>query len=169
MSTNFLPEKVVRTRGDGNGGYFSEIYTLESWTNLSLIGLFLVVFFIASLLPFVALILLLGYCSAIYDRQVPFWYNIFSLIASGYFLYDFHRGWYLSKFVKDFGSEGMLYFELNLNAGLILAHLVLLFIGSVIYDFVEKNNFLLTIVVGIMLFIFYHIGAGVVNSMLIKP
>lgn len=158
---SIFPEKVVRTRGTSDGGFFSEIYSLDSWVNLGLLGFCIALLFFIVGAPIISSVLVLLFCVDIDQYEKPHSLNIVGILLSVYLLIDIYKGWVMSflfSFIFDSQDiEKIIY----INCASIFTNLFVLIFADTIFNLSGKSNFISFIYISAILFISYQISSSI--------
>lgn len=140
---NLFPEKIIKTRDSEGKSVFSEVYTFQSWGNLTILEWVFILIIGALVGPFFSLLLLVFYC--LDAQKTPIIYNVMGILASIYIILDINFDWFLTFVMKLIFTPKELHQIMCLNASLLITHSLLLFIGDSLFDVSGKNKFWLFI------------------------
>jgi hypothetical protein len=160
-NTNIFPEKVVRTRSTGDGGFFSEIYSLETWANLGILGFCIALFFLTAISPLISSLLALLFCLDIDSDDKPIQLNIIGIILSVYLLVDINKEWVMSFLYNFVFNPQEFQNVIHINCASIFTNVLLLIFPNLIYNLAFKNKFICFLYVAIILLITYNLAGGI--------
>ena len=159
--SNLFPEKIVRTRSTGDGGFISEVYTLEAWGNLGCLGICISLFIFTAVLPAVSSILALLFCIDIDRSDRPHSLNIIGILLSIYLLIDIHNDWLISFLFKIVFEPNEIKDIIYVNCASILVNILILFFSDSIYELAGKNKFISCLYIAISIFLIYLIAGRI--------
>jgi hypothetical protein len=160
-NSNIFPEKVVRTRGTGDGGFFSEVYSLESWANLGLLGACIALFFLTAISPLISSFLALLFCIDIDQDEKPIQLNLIGILLSAYLLFDIYKGWVMSFLFNFIFNAEEVQNIIHINCASIFTNVLLLIFPNFVYYMAFNNRFLSFICVAITLFVTYQLAGSI--------
>jgi hypothetical protein len=136
---SIFPERFVRTRNSDGSTSNSEIYTLESWSNLGCLGVTIVLFVLALIGPFLPAVILLYYSyKIIYDS---FFLPIVSFFVASYFLYDIHKKWIINDLICTIYSVDFLNDVKAIAISSIIISIAYIFWNNLFYKICFSNRF----------------------------
>jgi len=163
---SFLPEKIVRTNNGGTS-IISEIYYLDSWVNLNLIGFFILLFFLVLLAPAIAALLLLFYCIDI-NSDETIGLNIFGILISAYLIFDIHKNWFMKCLMSIIYDDKDMHQVVYFNGAMLLANLVGLIFREAIFDLAGRNKYLSFLYMVVISIFCYLISQFIFSNNIIK-
>lgn len=155
---SIFPEKIVRTRGTSDGGFISEVYTLEAWGNLGCLGICILLFIFTTVLPAVSAILALLFCIDIDRSDRPHSLNIIGILLSIYLLIDIHNDWVISFLFNVVFSPNEMERVIHINHASILTNILVLIFSDLIFNLSGKNNFVSFLIISAILFASYQLS-----------
>lgn len=163
---SIFPEKVVKTRGSNGTSFTSEIYSLESWTNLNILGFAIISFFVLSFIPLLAALMLLLFCIDIDSDNKPYFLCVLGILISFYILVDINNGWIISKIIIFFYDKQRMHYVISLNIASLITSVVLLIFSNTIFFMSVKNNFISFIYIAVIFFIAYIFSDTVLTNII---
>ena len=163
---SIFPEKIVKTRGSDGTSFTSEIYSLENWANLGILGFAIAAFFILSFIPLLSALMLLLFCMDIDSDDKPYGLCIFGILISFYILVDINNGWIVSKILHFFYDKDKMHYVINLNLASLITCVVALIFSNTIFFMSAKNNFISFIYIAVIFFIAYLFSDAVLSNII---
>ena len=155
--SNIFPEKIVKSTKTSSG-FFTEVYSLEAWSNLTLIKFILIILVFFLVLPFVSMILLLMFCHDMNRTEKPYGLLIISLLGSLYLLFDIANNFIVSTLISLFYNIEKLHSIVYLNMSVVLTSLILIFFSDEIFKICGSKRRLAAAFIAITLFLGYHLS-----------
>lgn len=163
---SFYPEKIVRTTSYGNGNSISEVFSFQSWGELTMGAFlfFLCIFVLVS--PAISALILLFYC--IDAHLEPIEYNIFGLIISIYILIDIRNQWVMNFLLNLFFDKKEMQLVVYINGATAIVHLLYAFLGELVFLFALRSKFIFFIYTLVITYVAYLIAKFIFIYNIIK-
>lgn len=162
-NVNILPEKIIRTKDRNGKSIWSEVYSLDSYSDLGFVGLIAILAVTLVIFPFFSSLCLLAYVIDMHLDNRPIYYNLIGFIVSVYLLIDMHNRWLISLLMSVFSSAKELDIAKTLNITLALTHVLVLILGNVIYKLSGENKFISFLCIGVLVLMSYLLSDSVYN------
>jgi hypothetical protein len=163
---SLFPEKIVRTRGSDGTSFTSEIYSLETWTNITFMGFFVVLFFAMAIVPILSAIMILLFCIDIDRDSKPYGLPLLGLIISAYILIDIANNWPVGKVIRFLNDGKITDYIVYINGATLIGNLILLISADMIFKESGKSTFVSFLLMVIITFFAYLFSMFVFDNII---
>src|SRR5574343_208328 len=169
----FSPKDVIVTKHSDGSKKVSNIYSYETWANITFFdNMGKVAVFVAAVIfaaPLASLLLLFIYLLNCDRFKSPHLLSIIGAVLSMYLLVDFHFQWISSTLTKIFVSTDFLHKMISLNITLAASHLLCLLFGNNIAEIFNSKRVSIIIAIatffcGVFIFIKKQVSFSYLDS-----
>ena len=164
---SILPEKIVRSKGSNGTSFTSEIYSFETWSNITFMGFLIALFFGLASVPILSAFMILLFCIDIDIDEKPYGLCLLGLVVSAYLLIDIANGWPASKVIRFFNDDNSISgYIVYINGATLIGNIILLVSANTIFSISGKSSFVSLILMSLITFLSYFVSMFIFNHVI---